>query len=130
MALNKEAKASRTIALVAVRAVHTIIFAFMSGSIFYTLYCGLTDRVSRRTGVAVAAVIGESIVYWRNGWKCPLTDVAEGLGAANGTVGDIFLPGWLTPRIPVISSSLFGVGLLAMLWHRVRRTGRIGAARP
>lgn len=116
----------RRYALLAVKSVHTLIFAFMSGSILYTLYCGLTDRVSRRTGIAVAAVIGEAIVYWRNRWRCPLTDVAERLGAENGTVGDLFLPDWFTPHIPVVGTSLFGVGILALVGRRLRAWTRRG----
>lgn len=86
----------------------------------YTLYSGLANRVSRKTGVAIAAVLGEGIIFWSNGWICPLTKVAERLGAANGTVGDIFLPQWFARRIPQVSAALMGVGLLAMLRHRLR----------
>ncbi|MDQ6603094.1 MAG: hypothetical protein M3Z19_10235 [Chloroflexota bacterium] len=109
----------RPIALVVVKAVHTLIFFSMSWAVLYTLYSGLTNRVTRKTGMAVAAVLGEGIVFARNGSRCPLTKVAEGLGAVNGTVGDIFLPQWFARRIPAVSSTLMGVGLLAMLWHRL-----------
>ncbi len=105
------------IALFAIKAVHTAIFASMSWAVLYILYSGLTNRVSRTTGVAVAAVLGEGLVFWSNGWICPLTKVAERLGEANGTVGDIFLPQRFARRIP---PTLMGVGLLAMLWHRLR----------
>lgn len=110
----------QSIALFGIKAVHTLIFASMSWAVLYTLYSGLANRVSRTTGVAVAAVLGEAIIYGSNGWICPLTKVAERLGAANGTVGDIFLPQWFARRIPQVSSTLMGVGLLAMTWHRLR----------
>jgi hypothetical protein len=95
-------------ALVAVKAVHTLIFFSMSWAVLYTLYSGLTNRISRKTGVAISAVLGEAIVFASNGWRCPLTKVAEQLGAANGTVGDIFLPKWFAQRIPQVSSTLMG----------------------
>ncbi len=109
----------RPIALFAVKTVHTLIFFSMSWAVLYTLYSGLTNRVSRKTGMAVAAVLGEGIVFASNGGRCPLTKVAEGLGAVNGTVGDIFLPQRFARRIPAVSSALMSVGLLAMLWHRL-----------
>jgi hypothetical protein len=114
---------SRPIALFAVRAAHTVIFFSLSWAVLYILYCGMTNRLSRRTWMAMAALFGEAIVFALNGRRCPLTKVAEGLGAANGTVGDIFLPRWFARRIPEISSTLIGIGLLAMLWHRVRGYG-------
>lgn len=109
----------QALALFAVKAVHTLIFFSMSWAVLYTFYSGLTNRVSRKTGMAVVAVLGETIVFVDNGRRCPLTKVAEGLGAANGTVGDLFLPQWFTRRIPQVSSTLMGIGLLSMLWHRV-----------
>jgi hypothetical protein len=112
-------KTGQRAALVAVKAVHTLIFASLSWAVLYVFYSGLTNRVSRKTGVAVVAVLGESIIFASNGFRCPLTKVAEGLGAENGTVGDIFLPQWFARRIPQVSSMLIGVGLLAMLWHHL-----------
>ena len=107
------------IALVAVKAVHTGIFASLAGAVLYTFYSGITGRVTRMTGIAVAAVLGEAVIYAGNGFRCPLTNVAEGLGAENGTVGDIFLPDWFARRIPQVSSTVMGIGLLGMLWHRL-----------
>lgn len=114
----------RTMALFAIKAIHTIIFFVLSWAVLFIFYSGLTNRVSRKTGVAIAAVLGEAVIFAGNGFRCPLTKVAERLGAENGTVGDILLPQWLAQRIPQISSTLVGVGLLAMLWHRLRAPAR------
>ena len=108
-------------ALFAVKAVHTAIFASLFWAVLYTFYCGVTGRPSRKSGLAVAAVLGEAAIYAGNGFRCPLTKVAEGLGAENGTVGDIFLPAWFARRLPVISSTVMGIGLLGMLVHRLHR---------
>ena len=113
----------RSVALFVVRAVHTLIFISLSWAVLYILYCGLTNRVSRRTGVAVAAVLGEAMIFVLNGRRCPLTKMAEEFGAENGTMGDIFLPQWFARRIPEISSTLIATGFLAMLWYRVRASG-------
>lgn len=112
--------ASRPLALIAVKAIHTVIFASLSSAVLYTFYSGITGRVSRKTGVAVAAVFGEAVIYAGGGFRCPLTKVAEGLGAENGTVGDIFLPQPFARRLPQISSTIMGIGLVGMLWHRLR----------
>jgi hypothetical protein len=113
-------RTTRPVALVAVKAVHTGIFASLAWAVLYTFYSGITGRVSRKTGLAVTAVLGEAVIFAGNGFRCPLTKVAEGLGAQNGTVGDIFLPAWFARRLPQISSTIMGIGLLGMLWHRLR----------
>lgn len=109
----------QAVALFAVKAAHTLIFFSMLWAVLYTFYCGLTNQVSRKTGMAVVAVLGEVIVFVGNGGRCPLTKVAEGLGAANGTVRNLFLPQWFARRIPRVSSTFMGIGLLAVLWHCV-----------
>jgi hypothetical protein len=113
-------------ALFAVKAGHTAIFASLFWAVLYTFYSGITGRMSRKSGVAVAAVLGEAVIYAGNGFRCPLTKVAEGLGAENGTVGDIFLPQWFARRLPWISSTVMAVGLLGMLYHRLHRRPKGG----
>lgn len=120
------ARTTHPATLVAVKAVHTAIFASLFWAVLYTFYSGITGRVSRKSGIAVAAVLGEAVIYAGNDFRCPLTKVAEGLGAENGTVGDIFLPAWFARRLPWISSTVMGVGLLGMLWHRLRTRAEEG----
>src|SRR4051812_924919 len=118
--MDIQPRATHPAALLAVKAMHTGIFASLAGAVLYTCYSGLTGRVSRKTGVAVAAVLGEAVIFAGNGFRSPLTKMAEGLGAENGTVGDIFLPQWFARRLPQISSTIMGIGLFGMLWHRLR----------
>ena len=37
-----------------------------------------------------------------NGFRCPLTQVAEPAGAERGSVTDIHLPRWFARKLPVI----------------------------
>lgn len=68
----------------------------------YLLYAGFVKRTDRRVAVAAAVVGGESVIFAANGFRCPLTDVAESLGADDGSVTDIFLPHWFAHSLPVI----------------------------
>ncbi len=106
-------------AIIAIKSVHTLIFAGMSTCVLNILYSGLTGRVSRLTKLSLLAVISESIIFFGNGARCPLTKLAESLGSENGTVGDIFLPDWFAHRIPQISSTMVGIGLVGMGVHRL-----------
>jgi hypothetical protein len=113
-------RTSHPVALVAVKTIHTAIFASLAWAVLYTFYSGITGRVTRKTGVAVVAVLAETVIYAGNDFHCPLTTVAEDLGAGDGTVGDIFLPPWFARHLPQISSTIMGIGLLGILWHLVR----------
>src|SRR5829696_8098335 len=55
----------------------------------YLLIAGFAGCSDRR---AAAVVGGESALFAANGFRCPLTDVAESLGAESGSVTDIYLP--------------------------------------
>ena len=60
----------------------------------YVLYAGLRGRIGRRAGIAGGIVAGEVLVFVGNGFRCPLTDLAERYGVERGSVTDIYLPKW------------------------------------
>jgi hypothetical protein len=48
-------------------------------------------------------VVGaESLIFVANGFRCPLTEVAERVGAEQGSVADIYLPRWFARNLPAI----------------------------
>jgi hypothetical protein len=93
-----------------VKLVHTIIFAVLSGCVLYILASGALDRITRWTWIAIAAIVVEGLVLAASGGRCPLTAVAERLGASSGRVSDIFLPTWLADRIFPICGTLYVIG--------------------
>lgn len=101
-------------ALVAVKVVHTLAWFSIECCMVYLLYAGFADRTDRRAAVAAAVVGGETLIFAANGFRCSLTDVAESLGAENGSVTDIFLPRWFARNLPAIHVPLI---LLAAFLH-------------
>jgi hypothetical protein len=93
-----------------VKLVHTLIFAVLSGCVLYILASGAFNRITPWTWVAVVAIVIEGLVLAASGGKCPLTAVAERLGASDGSVADIFLPRWFADRIFPICGTLYLVG--------------------
>ena len=106
-------------AVTLIKSGHTIIFAGMAACVLNTFYSGVTGRSNRLTKLSITAVLSESLIYWGNKFRCPLADIAEDLGAESGTVGDIFLPGWFARRIPLVSSTLFLIGLGGLALHHL-----------
>ena len=80
----------------------------------YVLYAGLARRSDRRAAIAAAVVAGESLIFAGNRCRCPLTQLAERLGAEQGSVTDIYLPDWFARNLPAIHVPLI---VLAVLLH-------------
>ena len=61
--------------------------------------------------VTAGIAIGESLIYGSNNLVCPLTPLAEQLGAERGTISDLYLPTAVSDRIPLLGGSALLVGL-------------------
>jgi pimeloyl-ACP methyl ester carboxylesterase len=111
------------VAVAAVKTVHTAIFLFELASIAWLAVSGLVGRRDRTVAVATGAVGLEIAVFLANDGVCPLTPLAEGLGATRGTVSDIFLPDAVARTIPVWSTALLLVGALLHARSALRDRG-------
>jgi hypothetical protein len=98
-----------------VKLVHTLIFAVLSVCVLYVLISGVFSRITGWTWGALSAVVVEGLVLAASGWKCPLTKVAERLGAADGSVADIYLPKWCADRIFLVCGTIFVVSCVVLL---------------
>jgi hypothetical protein len=87
--------------------VHTIAFFSIGSCLAYFTFSALTRRSDRRAAIAGAVVTGEALVYALNGFRCPLTDLAERLGSEHGSVADIYLPRWIEAHLPEITGPIF-----------------------
>jgi hypothetical protein len=108
----------RAEALFTIKAFHTAIFASIAGAILLTLWDGVRGQPRRRTAIAGAVVAAETAAYISNNQVCPLTPLAEELGAARGSVVDMFLPAWGAKRIPLVAgtASLLALALNLRAW--------------
>src|SRR5690242_4533409 len=87
----------RSIAVI--KTVHTVVFIVLSGLLAILLYEVIADRMTYLTWITVTLFLGETIVLIANGWRCPLTAMAEKLGSAHGQITDTLLPKWFADRI-------------------------------
>jgi hypothetical protein len=72
----------------------------------YVLWAGFARRTDRRVAIAAGVVAGESLIFAANGFRCPLTEVAQRVGAEHGAVTDIYLPRWFAHNLPTIHVAL------------------------
>jgi hypothetical protein len=114
-------QAARPAVLALIKAIHTAIFAAVAAQIAVVVWDGIRQRPGRRTAVALAVALGESAVYASNNQVCPLTPLAEELGARDGSVTDIFLPETISRWIPLVGGSALVLGLGMNLRALLRR---------
>ena len=108
----------------AIKAIHSLAFAGIAFSVAVVAWDGLRLWPRRRTAAAAAIALGETVVYLSNNRVCPLTPLAEELGAESGTVTDLYLPRALSDRIPLIAGMALvaGLALNGMALARRRRS--------
>ena len=112
--------AHRTSASRAIKAIHTAAFVAISGAILVFTWEGVRGRRGPVTRAAASIAIAETIVYASNNQVCPLTPLAEQLGATSGSVTDIYLSASVSGRIPLIGGSVLLIGFVAhaVAWRR------------
>lgn len=103
--LRRIPAARRNEALVAIKGVHTVIFFSVFAAVLLTLWDGIRGTPHRRTATAGGVVLIESALYVSNNQVCPLTPLAEELGAERGSVVDLFLPASVAKQIPLVAGS-------------------------
>jgi len=106
--------APRRATLAAVKLVHTLVWFSIECCMIYVLWAGFRRRSGRRAAIAAGVVASESLVFAANGFRCPLTQVAERVGAERGSVTDIYLPRWFAHNLPAIHVPLI---MLAAYLH-------------
>ncbi len=116
----------RPAVVAAVKTVHTLAWLSIESSVVYVLYTGFAGRTGKRAAIAGAIVAGESLVFAGNGFRCPLTGLAERYGAQSGSVTDIYLPRWFAHNMPAIHTPL----LVLMLYLHARNLRLARPGRP
>jgi hypothetical protein len=96
--------------LAGVQLVHTLAWFSIESCMVFVLWTGFRRQSDRRAAIAAAVVATETLIFAANGFRCPLTQVAERFGAVRGSVTDIYLPRWLASNLPAIHVPLIMVG--------------------
>lgn len=116
--------------LAGVRALHTLVFFVELASIGWLVLSGWFGRRDRSVAIAAGLVGAEGVVFVANAGICPLTPLAERLGARRGSVSDIFLPDAVARTIPQWSTALVTLATalhlrsLRAAQHRAKRRRR------
>jgi hypothetical protein len=97
------------LALIAVKVIHTVIWAFFAGCIVAVPVTALRGRF-RLSALLSGLVLVECAVLAVNDGRCPLTDVAARFTVDHADNFDIYLPLWLAHWNKAIFGTLFATG--------------------
>jgi len=106
-------------ALVVVKVVHTVVWAFFAGCIIAVPLLALAGQLRVATVLSVV-VFGEVVVLAVNRMRCPLTDVAQRYTDDRRDNFDIYLPLWLARNNKRIFGALFVAGEVMLVWCGLR----------
>ncbi len=102
--------------LVAVKFLHTLVWAVVVGCILAIPLAGL-QREFQRAAVLSVIVLVECLILAANRWRCPLTDLAGRFTDDRAENFDIYLPRWLARYNKTVFGTFFALAELFLLWR-------------
>ena len=108
--------------LIALKLLHTAIWAIMAGSILAIPLLALRRRFNWAAILSVLVLL-ECAVLAVNDGRCPLTDIAARYTSDRAPNFDIYLPAWLAQHNKAIFGLLFVAGEIVVVarWTKQRR---------
>jgi hypothetical protein len=107
--------------LTAIKAAHTLVWAFFVACIGAIWLCGLSGDYGRAAGL-IGIVSVEVGVLALNRGRCPLSAVARRYTDDERSNFDIYIPAWLAAHTKPIFGLLYGGGIALALAGWIRRT--------
>jgi hypothetical protein len=102
--------------LVAIKVIHTLVWALLMGCILLLPVAAMARRFDWAL-LFMGIVLVECGVLAINRCKCPLTVVAEKYTSNRADNFDIYLPRWMARNNLKVSGALCLVGIIMVLWR-------------
>jgi hypothetical protein len=106
--------------LIGIKLLHTCIWIFFNGVMFYLLYAVITNRIDRWVWIGLGCFVAEGMVLMIFKNFCPLTLWARKYSQSTRDNFDIYIPNWLARYNKLIYTSLLGVVVLILLYQLTR----------
>ncbi len=105
--------------LLLIKIIHTLIWIFFNGVIFYLFYAALINKIDKWIWIGFGLCALEGIVLLIFKMKCPLTILARKYSASSRDNFDIFLPNWLAKNTKLIYSIFLGIIFIILLYRLI-----------
>ena len=112
---------SRARALEVIKALHTVAWAFFVACILAIPVFAWREDF-RYAVIFIGIVFGETLILIFNGWRCPLTAIAERYTTDRRDNFDIYLPEWVARHNKTLFGALYLASIVFTLaqWARAR----------
>ena len=100
--------------LTIVKTIHSLIWLFFNGVIFYLYYAVITNRIDKWVWIGIGLILLEGLVLLVFKRLCPVTLIARKYSDSTKDNFDIFLPEWLAKYNKQIYTTLFVIALLLL----------------
>ncbi len=105
------------IKLMLIKVVHTLIWIFFNGVIFYMLYAAIAHKLDRWLWIGYGFVCLEGLVLLTFKSHCPLNLLARKYSNSTKDNFDIYLPSWLAKYTKLIYTTIFAIIIIITLYQ-------------
>ena len=106
-----------TIKLNITKTIHSIIWVFFNGVIFYLYYAVITNKIDKWVWICIGIILLEGIVLLVFKRSCPITLIARKYSDSTKDNFDIFLPNWIARYNKFIYTILFAIALIILAFR-------------
>ena len=106
-----------TIKLNITKAIHSLIWVFFNGVIFYLYYAVITNRIDKWVWICIGIILLEGAVLLIFKRSCPITLIARKYSDSTKDNFDIFLPNWIARYNKLIYTTLFAIALIILAFR-------------
>lgn len=106
--------------LIYIKSIHTLIWLFFNGVIFYLFYAAITNRINLWVWLGLCSFLVEGIILLVFKNSCPLTLWARRYSTSTQDNFDIYIPNWLARYNKTIYTVLLAVVVLILIYQLAR----------
>lgn len=106
--------------LIAIKIIHTLVWLFFNGVIFYMLYAVLVNKIDSWLWIGYGLFVLEGITLLLFKFFCPLTVMARKYSASTKANFDIYLPLWLARYNKQVYTSILGIIIIIHIYQVLR----------
>jgi NhaP-type Na+/H+ or K+/H+ antiporter len=103
--------------LTLIKSIHTLIWLFFNGVIFYMLYAAISNKLDIWLWIGYGFVFLEGLILLAFKSHCPLNLLARQYTNSTKDNFDIYLPSWLAKYTKLIYTTIFAVISIITLYQ-------------
>jgi len=103
--------------LTLIKGIHTLIWIFFNGVIFYMLYAAIAHKLDRWLWIGYGFILLEGLILLTFKSHCPLNLLARQYSNSTKDNFDIYLPSWLAKYTKLIYTTIFAIVIIITIYQ-------------